>query len=430
MDLMTVDSVSNRTMGITARTPIVFELAVSNLWKARRSIRIRCLAESRGYQTQRGASTPVAYTRNTGLSMTGRLALYATLFLALLSGCADSEPANTAPVIDRFIVPEQVDPGATVELQVLAHDSDGDALTYVWEVDDGELESTTGQLVKWTVPTDVKWTNVRVYVNDGTHRPRTQSKEVEINIKNEPPVITEIVVLESAFGGSTLEVFAKVSDPDGDALSFKWHVEDGEIDTDSSETVNWTAPIDRGSVDITLTLSDGLNKPVTKTTWVNVVHSLIIPGEGAAGILLGDKTERIEALYGEPEDRAAGGWFYYREIGLTFKRVNGLVTDIFIDAPNPARTEGGTGPGSRQKDVLEEFGDPEKVDDGGASHWYWKQGIEFSYDGRLRVESVYVFEPIGSGRAAPAAVRDLDAQKRELRRRAKEQSRLGYETSF
>lgn len=362
--------------------------------------------------------------------MTGRLALYATLFLALLSGCADSEPTNTAPVIDRFIVPEQVDPGATIELQVLAHDSDGDALTYVWEVDDGELESTTGQLVKWTVPTDVKWTNVRVYVNDGTHRPRTQSKEVEINLKNKPPVIAEIVVPESAFGGSTLEVSAKVSDPDGDALSFKWHVEDGEIDTDSSKTVNWTAPIDRGSVDITLTLSDGLNKPVTKTTWVNVVHSLIIPGEGAAGILLGDKTERIEALYGEPEDRKAGGWFYYWEIGLNFKSEDGLVTDIFIRKPNSARTEGGTGPGSRQKDVLEEFGDPEEVDDGGTGHWYWKKGIEFSYDGGLRVERVFVFDPIGVGLAAPAAVRDLDAQKRELRRRAKEQSRLGYETSF
>lgn len=361
--------------------------------------------------------------------MTRRLTRYATLFLALLLGCADSEPANTPPVIDRFIVPDKVEPGATVELQVIAHDADGDALTYAWEADDGELESASEYLVKWTVPTDVKWTNVRVFVNDGTHRSRTQSKEVEINLKNDPPVITEIVVPESAFGGSTLEVSAKVNDPDDDALSFKWHVEDGELHSDTLKTVNWTMPIDRGSVEITLTLSDGLNKPVTKTTWVNVVHTLIIPGEGAAGVRLGDKPERIKVLYGEPEDRKAGGWLYYWDIGLSFKSEDGLVSDIFIHKPNGARTEGGAGPGSRQKDVLEEFGNPEKIEvvGGETNHWYWKQGIEFSYDGELRVDSVYVFPPIGA--AAPAAVQDIDALKQGLRRRAIEQMRSGYETT-
>ena len=53
------------------------------------------------------------------------------------------------------------------ELQVVAHDGDGDALTYVWDVQKGKLDSDTGQIVKWTVPSDLKAAIVTVSVNDG-----------------------------------------------------------------------------------------------------------------------------------------------------------------------------------------------------------------------------------------------------------------------
>lgn len=330
--------------------------------------------------------------------------------LALLLGCAETEPANSPPVIDHFLVPDEVEPGDTVELKVIAHDADGDPLTYVWEIEHGELSSTTEQTVKWTVPSDIKSTIIKAYVNDGVHRSRVRSHKVSINLKNAPPVIKEIVVPDTVFGGTTLELFAEVNDPDDDKLIFKWEVEDGELSSDTSEAVTWTAPIDEGSIRINLTVNDGLNEPTIETTYVRVTHTLIIPGKQAAGIQLGDRFERVKALYGEPEDRD-GKFLNYWELGLTFYiEFADFVTDIWIEEPNTAKTEGGVGPGSPRKQVLEEFGPAEEIKDGGVRHWYWKKGILFRYAANARVSKIMIFSPIGV---------DADHQKQVLQQRAR-----------
>ena len=67
-------------------------------------------------------------------------------------GCGNDEIRNSPPAVDHLIIPEEVGPGDSVELQVVAHDGDGDALIYVWEVEKGKLDSRTGQVVNWTVP--------------------------------------------------------------------------------------------------------------------------------------------------------------------------------------------------------------------------------------------------------------------------------------
>ena len=54
-----------------------------------------------------------------------------------------------------IILAEEISPGDSVELQVVAHDGDGDALIYVWEVDKGKLDSRTGRIVKWAVPLQI-----------------------------------------------------------------------------------------------------------------------------------------------------------------------------------------------------------------------------------------------------------------------------------
>ena len=82
--------------------------------------------------------------------------LWVVLFV--ITGCGDESPNgqhNSPPVIDYLIMPEKVSPGDSAELQVVAHDGDGDALIYVWDVDRGKLDSRTGQIVKWTVPSDL-----------------------------------------------------------------------------------------------------------------------------------------------------------------------------------------------------------------------------------------------------------------------------------
>lgn len=51
----------------------------------------------------------------------------------------------------------------------------------------------------------------------------------------------------------------------------------------------------------------------------------------------------------------------------------------------------------------EEFGNAEKIEEGGKVHWYWTKGIEFSYDADAKVASISIFKPIG---AAPAGFDD------------------------
>jgi hypothetical protein len=65
--------------------------------------------------------------------------------------------------------------------------------------------------------------------------------------------------------------------------------------------------------------------------------------------------------------------------------------------------------------VEAEFGRAEEIKDGGIKHWYWKKGIEFTYDDDSRVTSIYIFKPHP---AAPARLADALPRKQALQDRA------------
>lgn len=319
--------------------------------------------------------------------------------IMMIIGCGEGAGlgarGNSPPVIDHLIFPDVINPGEKVELQVVARDKDGDVLFYVWEVETGKLDSQTERTVKWTAPSDAKWVNVRVSVNDGVNAPTIKSRKIAVNLKNAAPVVTEIIVPESVHAGSSLQLKAMTDDADGDTLTYDWEVEAGELSSNTESSPAWTAPIDMGSTTITLRISDGINDPVAESISIRVIHSLIVAGERAAGIRLGDEFIRVKTLYGRPgEGPDHIGHFTYREIGLSgFIDGINLVKSLFIRKPNKARTVGGIGVGSKLERVEEEFGPAQELKDAGRSHWYWRKGIEFHYDARSRVESIYIFKP-------------------------------------
>ena len=338
------------------------------------------------------------------------------VFMAII-GCGDGEGLdghkNSPPVIDHLVFPDMVNPGDSVELQVVTRDVDGDVLHYVWEAEKGKFDSRTESTVTWTAPSDAKWAIVKVSVNDGINKPTIKSRKIEINLKNAAPVIEEIVVPESVHAGSSVQLQAKTDDADGDALTYNWEVEAGTLSSETASAPTWTAPIDMGIMTVTLKISDGINAPVTESITVRVIHSLIVPGEQAAGIKLGDHFDKVKALYGEPEERNRIGHFFYFKIGFS-GLVDGInhVESLSIREPNKAKTAGGVGVGSALERVEEEFGPAEEIKDGGESHWYWKKGIQFSYDVRSRIESVYIFKPHNF--AAPAKFDDAARRNRAL----------------
>ena len=189
-----------------------------------------------------------------------------------------------------------------------------------------------------------------------------------------------------------------VYDADGDTLTYSWEVKKRVLDSETISTPTWTVPIDTGLVAVTLTVDDGVNEPVTKSVVVQIFHALIVPGEEAAGIKLGDTFDRVQALYGRPSKRNSDFFAYWDpDIGLSgFFDGIGLVESLSIRKPNKAKTTDGVGIGSALKRVEEEFGGAEKVEEGGKVHWYWKKGIEFSCDAAAKVRSISIFKPVGA----------------------------------
>ena len=329
--------------------------------------------------------------------------LWVVLFAII--GCGNDQIRNSPPVVDHLIIPDAVSPGDSVELQVVAHDADGDTLIYVWEVDKGKLDSRTGQIVKWTVPLDLKAATVTVFVNDGVNESVTKLARVPIRLQNSAPVIREIVVSEQVHAVSSVVLQSVIYDADGDTLTYSWEVKQGVLDSETISMPTWTVPIDTGLVAVTLTVDDDVNEPVTKSVVVQILHALIVPGEEAVGIKLGDTFDRVRALYGRPSKRNSDFFAYWDpDIGLSgFFDGIGLVEGLSIRKPNKARTAGGVAIGSTLKRVEEEFGGAEKIEEGGKVHWYWKKGIEFSCDADAKVTNISLFKPVG---AAPARFDD------------------------
>ena len=271
------------------------------------------------------------------------------LFILAISGCGSDtedlseEPVNELPMVRRLIIPDEFVPGETIELQIMAHDPDGDILSYIWHASAGKLDATTGSTVKWTAPSDTRAVTITVQVNDHPDSGITRSRTVTY-LAERPPEVPKLS---------------------------------------------------------------------------------IIPGNRAAGIHLGDPFNTVTALYGKQDNPIGQNrLFTYRDIGISgFVDNDHTVTDLFIRRPNKSKTPGGIGVGSTLKQVEDEFGPAEEIEDRNKDHWYWARGIEFTYDAEFKVELIYIFEPIKGVNAAPALnpeqIQKIEAMDLEHKRRYK-----------
>ena len=252
-----------------------------------------------------------------------------------IGGCGsdeDEEPANSPPTVDSFIVPEEFIPGEVLEFKVIAHDDDGDTLSFTWEVD-GKLLESTGTSAKWTAQDDVESVKVTVHISDGVG---TTIKRVK-TITNKQFITPEPV------------------DPT-----------DGEIDVEPDPPLNLIVP-GKGAYGVKLgdpfKRVEAIHGKPDGPIGVDRIFTYWDPDKGLAGHVDGIGLVEDVFLSRPNKAKTAGG----NGIGSRLDAVEGEF-------------------GNAQVVDEDEFG--------GIRHWFLKRGIEFTIDEDERVLYIFVFKPI------------------------------------
>jgi uncharacterized protein (TIGR02145 family) len=97
--------------------------------------------------------------------------------------------------------------------------------------------------------------------------------------ENKPPTINSIQFNPTEIiTNSVVTLTATATDPEGDNLSYTWNCPKGTFTNTTGQSVNWTAPTDAGTYQITVTVNDGKNT-VSQTS--NVV---VLPAIGSLSV--------------------------------------------------------------------------------------------------------------------------------------------------
>ncbi len=225
------------------------------------------------------------------------------LFMFAFSGCGSDtedlseEPANSLPIVRKLTIPEEFEPGETIELQVTAHDPDGDTLSYTWRVSAGKLDATTGSTVKWTAPSDTRSVTITVKVNDGPDSGITRSRTVTYVTERLPEVPINIIPGNRAAGihlgdpfNAVIALYGKPDDPIGQNDYFEYR------------DIGISGYVDNGN-NVTDIFIERPNKSKT-------------PG----GIGVGSTLKQVEDEFGPAEeitDRNKAHWYWTR--GIEFR---------------------------------------------------------------------------------------------------------------
>lgn len=178
---------------------------------------------------------------------------------------------------DNLNLPPVVDPGdsysgiAGQPLQLDGSgtvDPDGDPLEFLWDFGDGNQSSTSSSpLVSHTYSAAGAYT-ATLTVSDGVNDPVSEQVAVDIAPPNTPPVADPGGPYSGTVGEAVEFDGSGSSDADGDTLTFLWDFGDGS--TPSAEAVASHTYSSAGNYTATLTVSDGVNFPVSSQVSVQI----------------------------------------------------------------------------------------------------------------------------------------------------------------
>ncbi len=180
---------------------------------------------------------------------------------------------NNPPVIDALFVPVKTKVGETVSLQTAAQDPEGKALTYSWKatLNGQDLVITNADKAQATlnVPQNAAGKiTVTLKVSDGTNE-ISRKRFIEV-VQNGAPVINLFKVLPTVVKeGKTVQFSVRASDPEFDALHYKWFYDGVELSDFSDQIAGQITAETPGDHNLTVEVSDG-DKAMQKSEKITV----------------------------------------------------------------------------------------------------------------------------------------------------------------
>ncbi len=206
------------------------------------------------------------------------------VLIILITSCERGPGSGISLVITSLKAdPSRIIPRGTSTLSVEAQGSG--TLRYKWSVQEGTLSSTTEKSVIYKAGDKTGTFKITIEVSDAKS---TVSRSINIEVVNNgAPVIKSITVStdHSLFAEdapeaiaalySNIHISAKVEDPEGDPLTYKWNVQGdgwGELLLTEGSKATYGTPTADGEYEIKLEVNDGWGRtPISYTKKVNVI---------------------------------------------------------------------------------------------------------------------------------------------------------------
>lgn len=182
------------------------------------------------------------------------------------AGCSKSAPApssagptgNQPPVIGSLTAAQnQTSPGATVNIQSVASDPNGDVLNFKWTATGGSFVDSGQANTTWRAPKELGSYVIKLTVDDGKGGTAEQTVTIAVG-SNHPPVISSLTANPPSLQfAQTTTLTCAASDPDGDPLQYAWNDADEGSLSGIGNTVSWTSPSKNGDFTVYVIVSDG-----------------------------------------------------------------------------------------------------------------------------------------------------------------------------